>query len=79
MTGIDGIITAAGGVASHASLLAQKFGLTAVVGCPDMEVKLNEKGENYALIGRHMTTEGMAISMDGYTGLIYSGVCAQSE
>ncbi len=79
MSGIDGIITAGGGVASHASVLAQKFGLTAIVGCAEMAIKRDEKGASYARIGGHVITEGAAISMDGSTGLIYSGVCAGSE
>ncbi len=79
MSEINGIIAAGGGVASHASILAQKFGLTAIVGCSDMEVKLDENGESYALIGRQIITEGMPISMDGSTGLIYSGICAAFE
>lgn len=79
MPEVTGVITAGGGVASHASVLAQKFDLTAVVGCSDMELKVDEKGAPYALIGGHRIMEGSAISMDGSTGLIYSGVCAESE
>ncbi len=79
MSEINGMIAAGGGVASHAAILAQKFGLTAIVGCSDMEVKVDENAESYALIGRHITTEGTVISMDGSTGLIYSGICAESE
>jgi pyruvate,orthophosphate dikinase len=79
MPEIDGIITAGGGVASHASVLAQKFGLTAVVGCSGMELKVDEQGVSHGLIGGHGIIEGTAISMDGSTGLIYSGVCSDFE
>ncbi|MBI5057114.1 MAG: hypothetical protein HZB61_10920 [Nitrospirae bacterium] len=72
---IDGIITAAGGVASHASVLAQKFGLTAVVGCSIMEFITNESGETYAVLGDNTVKEGTHISLDGSTGLVYSGLC----
>ena len=39
MPEVDGIITVSGGVSSHASILAQKFDLTAVVGCTDMQYR----------------------------------------
>ncbi|MGD0883667.1 MAG: PEP-utilizing enzyme [Thermodesulfovibrionales bacterium] len=75
MPKIDGIVTATGGVASHAAVLAQKFGLTAVVGCSDMDIKNGERDEPYARIGTHEVTDGTAISIDGSTGLVYSGLC----
>ncbi|HTR44837.1 MAG TPA: PEP-utilizing enzyme, partial [Thermodesulfovibrionales bacterium] len=76
---IDGILTSFGGVASHASVLAQKFNLTAIVGCPDMEIGTDEKGEPFAQIGRHPVREGSVISIDGSTGLVYSGSCPGAE
>jgi pyruvate,orthophosphate dikinase len=75
MPKIDGIVTTTGGVASHAAVLAQKFGLTAVVGCSDMDIKNSEEGQSYARIGTHAVTDGTAISIDGSTGLVYSGLC----
>ncbi len=74
MTGIGGIITAAGGVTSHAVVLAQKFGITAVVGCAGMKVEADEEG-SYALIGSTLVREGSAISIDGTTGLVFHGTC----
>jgi pyruvate,orthophosphate dikinase len=35
---VDGLLTSTGGVTSHASVLAKKFDLVAVVGCSEMEV-----------------------------------------
>jgi pyruvate,orthophosphate dikinase len=75
MPEIDGIIASAGGVASHASVLAQKFNLTAVVGCSDLDIRTDAKGESYAVIGNYTVMEGTALSMDGSTGLVYSGLC----
>jgi pyruvate,orthophosphate dikinase len=76
---IDGIVTAGGGVASHASVLAQKFDLTAVVGCEGMEIEIDERGAAYAQVGGHAITDGSEISIDGSTGLIYRGVCPDLE
>ncbi|HAK58762.1 MAG TPA: hypothetical protein DCO77_00010 [Nitrospiraceae bacterium] len=72
---IDGIVTAAGGPTSHASLLAQKFDLTAVVGCSNMHIGPGTGGQLSARIGDETITEGMLISIDGTTGLVYTGTC----
>jgi pyruvate,orthophosphate dikinase len=72
---LGGLITAAGGVTSHAAVLAQKFGLAAVVGCPDLKIQAGREGGEAALIGTHAVQEGDLISMDGSTGLLYAGTC----
>ncbi len=79
MPEIGGIITAAGGATSHAAILAQKFGVTAIVGCSDMVLETARNGELSARIGPYTITEGTAISIDGSTGLVFSGVCAFTE
>jgi pyruvate,orthophosphate dikinase len=76
---IDGIVTAGGGVASHAAVLAQKFGLTAVVGCEELEIITGEKGAAHARIGVNGIDDGAEISIDGSTGLIYKGICPDLE
>jgi pyruvate,orthophosphate dikinase len=75
MPEIDGIITAVGGVTSHAAILAQKFELTAVVSCSDMQIKFDGKKASHAVIGDYVVREGMPVSIDGATGLVYSGIC----
>ncbi len=75
MMDIGGIITAAGGATSHASVLAQKFGLTAIVGCKDLAFEASREGRPYARIGKAVISEGTPISIDGATGLIFSGTC----
>ncbi|HUI68582.1 MAG TPA: PEP/pyruvate-binding domain-containing protein [Nitrospirota bacterium] len=72
---IRGIITSAGGITSHAAVLAWKFHVTAVVACSDMTIEINEQGESYAMVGGVVVKEGTAISIDGSTGLIFSGIC----
>ncbi|RJQ13311.1 MAG: hypothetical protein C4560_14585 [Nitrospiraceae bacterium] len=75
MPEIDGIVTSVGGATSHAAILSQKFDLTAVVGCPDMAIMTDEDGTPYAVIGNYEVREGTFLSIDGSTGLVYSGAC----
>jgi pyruvate,orthophosphate dikinase len=75
MPEINGIITAAGGATSHAAVLAQKFRLTAIVGCSDMTIERDDKKEFIARIGAFVVREGDSISIDGSTGLVYAGLC----
>ncbi len=78
MPEVNGIITVAGGVASHASILAQKFDLAAVVGCTEMHMYSDEEGQPFARIGKYPVKEGTLISMDGSTGMVYSGSCGST-
>ncbi|MBI5074328.1 MAG: hypothetical protein HZB62_04070 [Nitrospirae bacterium] len=71
---INGIITSTGGPTSHASILAQKFNLTAVVGCSDMQIN-ESNNEPYAFMNEHLIREGTEVSIDGSTGLVYLGSC----
>jgi pyruvate,orthophosphate dikinase len=76
---VDGIITAAGGATSHAAILAQKFGLTAVVGCFDMKIDFDKDSRFFAKIGNTIVKEGGFISIDGYSGHVYSGICGDKQ
>ncbi|HMK60236.1 MAG TPA: PEP/pyruvate-binding domain-containing protein [Dissulfurispiraceae bacterium] len=76
MSHIDGIVTSTGGATSHAAILAGKFDLSAVVGCADMEILDNEAGQQFARISGYIVTEESPLSIDGSTGLVYSGVCS---
>ncbi len=76
MPSISGIVTSIGGATSHAAILSQKFSLTAVVGCSDMSIRTGTGNVLYAVIGGVEIHEGAEISIDGSTGLVYSGVCA---
>jgi pyruvate,orthophosphate dikinase len=72
---VRGIITAAGGVTSHAAVLAQKFDVTAVVACSALSIETGPQDEAYAKIGDTVIREGALISIDGATGLVFSGAC----
>jgi pyruvate,orthophosphate dikinase len=73
---VKGIITSAGGVTSHGAVLAQNFGLTAVVSCADLKIDVNAQDSPSAFIGSTRIQEGTLLSIDGRTGLVFSGSCA---
>jgi len=79
MPEVDGIITSTGGVTSHAAVLAQKFDLTAVVSCIDLVIDTSDPHSPRAMIGDYEISEGAPLSMDGSTGLVYSGLCTLPE
>jgi pyruvate, orthophosphate dikinase len=79
MPAIKGIITASGGVTSHAAVLAHTFGLAAVVACADLKIDTDEQGCVSAIIGTTHVQEGTLISIDGRTGLVFSGICAPDQ
>jgi len=63
-----GVLTALGGLASHAAVVARGWGIPAVVGAE--QVRLDEHG---AWIGEHRVSAGDTISIDGSTGEVYLG------
>lgn len=75
MPEVDGIITAIGGATSHAAVLSRKFNLTSVVGCSGLSFELDSEGKRIAKIGDYSISEGSAVSIDGSTGTLYSGIC----
>ncbi len=67
----DGLLTARGGVTSHAAVVAHRLGKTCVVGCTDM-VCDERRGE--VRFGAHSLHTGDFISIDGREGSIYQGL-----
>ncbi len=66
----DGILTARGGLTSHAAVVAYNLGRTCVVGCENLIC--NEEDKTCELNGIVMNT-GDFISMNGYKGTVYQG------
>ena len=66
----EGILTARGGMTSHAAVVARGMGTCCVSGCG--EIKINEE-EKYFELGGYTFHEGDYISLDGTTGKIYKG------
>src|SRR5687768_2373901 len=70
MIAAEGILTARGGVSSHAALVARQMGKVCVCGAAALQVDYDKKtvtvdGQTYA--------EGDFLSIDGTSGLVYGG------
>ena len=63
-----GILTARGGVASHAAVVARGWGMPAVVGVPDMVV-----AEDHVTLGDLQVDAGTVMSIDGGSGEVMVG------
>jgi phosphoenolpyruvate synthase/pyruvate phosphate dikinase len=63
-----GIVTAHGGSASHAAVVARAMGRPAVVGIADLTV-----ADGYALAGRRVLPDGATITIDGTGGEVVLG------
>ncbi|MEO7555449.1 MAG: pyruvate, phosphate dikinase, partial [Acidimicrobiales bacterium] len=69
----EGILTARGGLVSHAAVVARGWGIPAVVGADDVKIK----GASFTA-GGVTVNEGDVISVDGTTGTVILGAVALS-
>ena len=69
MNAAEGILTARGGMTSHAAVVARGMGTCCVAGCGELVVNEDEK---YCLLAERRLNEGDYISLDGSTGNIYA-------
>lgn len=69
----EGVLTARGGMTSHAAVVARGLGEPCVVGCSALQVF---EEENYCMFGDKKIVEGDVVSLDGSTGKIYLGEVA---
>lgn len=70
MRAAEAILTARGGMTSHAALVARGWGKCCIVGAGDIEVKLDEK---YFKVGDTIIREGEYVSLNGTKGAVYVG------
>jgi pyruvate,orthophosphate dikinase len=61
----QGILTATGGMTSHAALVARQMGKPSIVGAGDLEI---DEGEKRFSVGGRTVREGDFVSFDGLTG-----------
>jgi pyruvate,orthophosphate dikinase len=74
MVSAEGILTARGGMTSHAAVVARGMGKCCVAGCNDIRVSESNK----TIRTKDMTlNEGDYISLDGSTGTVYLGDIAK--
>ncbi len=66
-----GVLTARGGMTSHAAVVARGMGTCCVAGCGAIEVF---EDQHYLLVAGHRVEEGQEMSIDGSTGSVYVGV-----
>lgn len=68
MRAAEGILTARGGMTSHAALVARGWGKCCIVGCDDLKLKAG--GEVH--LGDKVFHEGDMLSLNGSKGLVYA-------
>lgn len=66
----QGVLTARGGMTSHAAVVARGMGTCCVAGCADLKI---EEGNDYFYLNGKKYVEGDVISLDGSTGNVYDG------
>jgi pyruvate,orthophosphate dikinase len=64
------VVTARGGMTSHAAVVARGMGKCAVVGCKDMDVDVAHRRFT---VGETTVSEGDWLTVDGATGAVYAG------
>jgi pyruvate,orthophosphate dikinase len=75
-----GILTAVGGLTSHAAVVARGMGRPCVVGASSIEVNERAKTMTFTTDGKKETVkEGEWISLDGSLGEVYLGQCKTNE
>ena len=67
----DGLLTARGGLSSHAAVLAHSLGKTCVVGCSSM---ICNEAEKTCMFNDARLSSGDFISIDGSEGTVYQGL-----
>src|SRR5687768_8308846 len=70
MIAAEGILTARGGVSSHAALVARQMGKVCVCGAAALHVDYNAKT---LTVDGHVYNEGDFLSIDGTAGEVYAG------
>ena len=66
----EAILTAKGGMTSHAALVARGWGKCCIVGCGELQINVSKKEVG---IGGKLISEGDWVTMNGTEGRIYSG------
>ncbi|WP_372519261.1 pyruvate, phosphate dikinase [Candidatus Ruminimicrobiellum ovillum] len=76
MRAAQAVLTARGGMTSHAALVARGWGKCCIVGCADISVDLAKKTMT---IGSKKFKEGDYITLNGTKGFVYDGALAMVD
>jgi pyruvate,orthophosphate dikinase len=76
MVAANAILTARGGLTSHAAVVARQMGKCCVCGCGEIDINY-AKGE--FKVGDLVIKEGDYITVDGHSGVVYNGEIKTSE
>ncbi|MDF1536798.1 MAG: pyruvate, phosphate dikinase [bacterium] len=71
MHAAEGILTAKGGMTSHAALVARGWGKCCIVGCSALDINV---GKGTVTVDGKVFREGDVITLNGTRGLFYEGV-----
>ncbi len=77
MVAAEGILTARGGMTSHAAVVARGMGKCCVAGCS--EAKVDEENKTLVFDSGASYKEGDVVSIDGSTGSVYDGAVKTVE
>jgi pyruvate,orthophosphate dikinase len=72
----DGLLTARGGLTSHAAVVAHRLGKTCVVGCGDLICDERRKSCSFNQV---LLRPGNHISIDGQEGSVFKGLIKVKE
>ena len=72
----DGLVTARGGLASHAAVVAHRLGKTCVVGCSNL---VCDERKKVCLFNQIQVKSGDHISIDGQEGSVFKGMIRVKE
>jgi pyruvate,orthophosphate dikinase len=67
---VKGVLTAHGGMTSHAAVVARGMGKPCVAGCEQLQIDLERRRIR---IGEHELAEGELLTIDGGTGVVIAG------
>ena len=70
MHAAEAILTAKGGMTSHAALVARGWGKCCIVGCSDLDINVSQKELQ---VNGHSVKEGEWITLNGTKGRVYAG------
>ncbi len=76
MRAADGLLTARGGMTSHAALVARGWGKCCIVGCDAVHINMNTRT---VTIGDKAYNEGDVFSLNGSKGLVYDEAIATMD